>query len=86
MQTDTDLYLCSKSKKWIKIIGKIVEDIPFHTSVIRCSKCKSYAFLNFVHDELGDYYGPDVHANCEGNYVYLCTKQNTHIIEPEDDD
>lgn len=78
--TTNDLYLCNKYKKWIKINEELKSDIPFYTDIIRCSKCKSYAFLHFIHEEMGDYYGPGIHNNCEGIYVYLCTKRKDHIL------
>ena len=77
---------CKKSNKWIKITNELIEYVPFRTDIIKCSKCKSFAFLNFVHEEMGDYYGPKMHSSCEGKYVYLCSKRKDHIIVVEDDD
>lgn len=78
-------YFCNKHIKWIKINKELSNDIPFHTDIIRCSKCKSYAFLNFIHEDMGDYYGPGIHNNCEGKYVYLCMKNKDHILKVEED-
>lgn len=82
----TSCYTCNKPNKWIKITKELLNYSPFHTDIIKCSDCKSYAFLNFVHEEMGDYYGPDIHKNCEGKYVYLCAKKKEHIIEVSDDE
>ena len=81
-----DAHQCSKYKKWIKIDIDTLSHTPFHTNIIRCSKCRSFAFLNFVHQEDGDYYGPLNHNDCEGLYVYLCIKNKTHLITTDDDE
>ena len=51
------MYPCKKSNKWIKITKEIFYDIPFKTHIIRCSECNNFAFLNFIHEEMGDYCG-----------------------------
>ena len=84
--TNKNSYSCKKYQKWIKIKDEMFLNTPFRTNIIKCSKCKSYAFLNFVHEEIGDYYGPNYHDKCEGIYVYLCTKNKSHVIETEDDE
>lgn len=76
-----EVYSCKKSNKWIKITKENNKDIPFDTHVIKCSKCNSFAFLNFIHEELGDYYGSGIHEFCQGRYVYLCSKRRDHIVE-----
>jgi hypothetical protein len=81
----TNIYSCKKTNKWIKITKELMDNIPFTTDIIKCSKCKSYAFLNFIHEELGEYYGPNIHKNCEGKYVYLCVKKREHIIDIDDE-
>lgn len=83
--SEINIYSCKKTNKWIKITKELMEDVPLATDIIKCSKCKSYAFLNFIHEELGDYYGPIIHKNCEGKYVYLCAKKRDHIIDIDDD-
>jgi hypothetical protein len=86
LHKNTGYYPCKHSKKWIKIENELKEDAPFHTEIIRCGKCRSYAILNFVHEEMGDYYGPGIHNECEGIYVYLCTKRKEHVIKVNEDD
>lgn len=50
---------------------------PFTTDIIKCSKCKSYAFLNFIHEEIGDYYGPIHIKNMKVNiHIYVQKKEN----------
>lgn len=86
LSKESNIYLCQKYNKWIKINEELKDDVPFYTDIIRCSKCRSYAFLNFIHEEMGDYYGPGIHNNCEGRYIYLCTKRKEHIIPVTEDD
>lgn len=81
-----EIYPCNSTNKWMKITKETLFDTPFTTLLKKCSKCKSYAFLNFVHEDFGDYYGVDCHKNCEGKYVFLCSKRKDHIIDIEDDE
>lgn len=75
---------CLDKKRWIKINNEMITYTPKHTDIIRCGKCKSYAFLYFVHDMIGDYYGPKKHIDCSGNYVYVCTNNRKHINHTEE--
>lgn len=76
------MYPCNRSRKWIKIdIDNSSDDITFKNFIIKCTKCDGYAFLHFIHDKDGDYYGPTIHSNCEGDYVYLCYKNKLHVFE-----
>lgn len=78
------IYPCKTSNKWIKITKDNNKNIPFSTLIAKCSKCNSYAFLNFIHEEMGDYFGSGIHTNCEGRYVFLCSKKRDHIVEIEE--
>ena len=35
----SNTYTCQKYNKWIKINEDLKDDVPFHTDIIRCSKC-----------------------------------------------
>jgi len=71
-------YNCNQKYKWIKIIKNLHTDIPYNSDIIKCEECKYYAILYFVHDENGDFYGPEKHNNCSGFYKYICLKNKAH--------
>jgi len=82
IQTNT-IFKCNKTHKWIRIDKDYNDYVPYPCA-IRCSKCGNSAVLNFIHDEYGDHYGPGIHKDCDGRYVFLCVKRKDHAVPIDD--